>query len=129
MAESSQMAADRALALLMLDSHRLTLTVEGQGQNLLNEVRIFEPSLEAETKRFLNRVLNLSEGVQALGKKRSLHLRGEVGEAVEYSPNEHQGIDGSIVGSRRVRIVRPLVERILGNQIPTIILKASVEPD
>ncbi len=127
MAESSLLAADRAIALLLLDSRRLTQALEGAGQDILNEVRIFEPGLEDDMKRILARARGVAIGVNALVGKRSLKMRGEPGEVVDYSQVEHEGIDGPITGTRRVRIVNPLVERVLGDNVPQIVLKAVVE--
>ncbi len=102
MAESSELAADPALALLLIDSRRLVQMLDGPGQDLLNEVRVFEPNLEASTEALLNRAKALTEGVRALAGKRSLRLRGEAGEVVDYSPVEHEGVGGPIVGAERV---------------------------
>lgn len=128
-AESSQLAADPALALLLLDSRRLVPLLNGPGQDLLNEVRIFEQNLEAPTAMILNRAMALIDGINALASKRSLRVRGEVGEVINYSPIEHEGARGPIVGSRRVRIVRPLVERVQGSGAAEVLIKAAVEPE
>ena len=127
-AESSQLAADPALALLLIDSRRLVQMLDGPGQDLLNEVRIFEPSLEADTETLLSRAKALAEGLRALASKRSLRVRGEPGETVDYSPVEHEGIAGPITGTRHVRIIRPLVERVRSDSIAEIVIKAAVEP-
>lgn len=129
MAESSQLTADPALALLLIDSRRLAQMLDGPGQDLLNEVRVFEPNLETSTAALLNRAKALAEGIRALGSKRSLRMRGEPGEVVDYSPVEHEGVGGPIAGARRVRILRPLVERIRTNNIAEIVIKAAVEPE
>lgn len=128
-AESSQLAADPALALLLIDSRRMLQMLEGSGQDLLNEVRVFEPNLEQNTETLLNMSQALASGVQALAGKRSLTIRGKPGELVDYSPLEHEGIGGPIIGARRVRIVRPLVERIRAGKTSEIVIKAVVEPE
>lgn len=127
--ENDLMNSDQALALLLIDSRRLAQMIDGPGQDLLNEMRIFAPDHEANTEALLKRVKALAEGVCALAGRRSLYMRGERGEVVDYSPTEHEGIDGSIVGARRVRIVHPLVERIQGDNIAEVVLRAEVEPE
>ena len=129
MTESNQLAADPTLALLLIDSSRVVQMLDGPGQDLLNEVRIFEPNLEPSAKAFLDRVRMLTEGLNTLAKKRFLRIRGKIGEVVDYSPNEHEAVGAPIAGTRRVRIVRPLVERVRDEKITEIVIKAAVEPE
>ena len=128
MAESGRLAADPTLALILLDSRRVIELLDGPGRDLLNEVGIFEPSLETSTKTLLEKSRALADAVRALAAKRSLRIRGEVGDVVEYSPVEQEGIHGPIVGARRVKIVRPLVERVRSDGTADIVVKAAVEP-
>ena len=58
---------------------------------------------------------------------RSLRLRGEAGQEVEFSPIEHQRDTGD-ARSRRVRLLGPVVERISEDGVPRVVLKAPVEP-
>jgi hypothetical protein len=64
----------------------------------------------------------------SFAKRRSLELRGEVGEEVEYSPLEHDLIGGFRTGLRRVRIARPAVAYRSPDSAPIIVKKAVVEP-
>jgi len=45
---------------------------------------------------------------------------------VEYSPLEHQLINGNSLGVRKVKIITPLVERVIRNNVSTV-LQAQVE--
>ena len=128
-AENDLMNSDQALALLLIDSRRLVQMIDGPRQDFLNEMRILEPNHEASAEALLNRAKALAKGVCALAGRRSLYVRGERGEVVDYSPTEHEGIGNSIVGTRRVRIVRPLVERVRGDSIAEVVLMAGVEPE
>ncbi|MDE0058888.1 MAG: hypothetical protein OXI22_02825 [Defluviicoccus sp.] len=128
LAASSQMAADPDLALLLVDSRRVMRMIEETGQDLLNEVRVFEPALESSTMDLLKMVESLADGVRALASKRNLQIRGQVGDVVEYSPSEHVGVGGRIFGARRVRILRPLVERVRSENVSEVIIRAVVEP-
>ena len=128
-AESARMDSDQALALLLIDSLRLAQMIDGPGDDFLNEMRIFEPDHKASIETLLKRAKVLTEEVRALASRRSLYLRGEKGEVVDYSPIEHEGVDSSMVGVRRVRIVRPLVERVRSGNITEVVLMARVEPE
>lgn len=128
-AESNRMDSDQALALLLIDSRRLVQMIDGPGYDLLNEMHIFEPDHKPSIELLLKRARALAEDVRALASKRSLYMRGERGEVVDYSPIAHEGVDNSIVGARRVRIIRPLVERIRGDNIAEVVLMARVEPE
>lgn len=128
-AESARMDSDQALALLLIDSRRLVQIIDGLGHDFLDEMHIFEPNHKASIEILLKRAKFLAEEVRALAGKRSLYLRGERGEVVDYSPTEHEGVDDSMVGVRRARIVRPLVERVRGDGTTEVVLVAQVEPE
>ena len=125
--ESGLLAADRALAHLLIDSGRLVELLDESGQELLHDVRDAAPGRESRTMALLNRAKALAEGVRALAGKRSLRVRGTPGDIVEYSPIEHQGLDGAVTGARHVRIVRPLVERLRGDGATEVVVEAGVE--
>ena len=127
--ESGLLAADRSLALLLIDSGRLAATIDGPGRDLLDDVRVFKPDMEKSAEALLNRAKAVAGGVRSLAGKRSLRMRGEAGEVVDYSPIEHEGIAGPMAGARRVRIVQPLVERVRVDNVSEVVLKAAVEPE
>lgn len=127
--KSGLLAADRALAHLSIDSGRLVELLDETGQELLHDVRDTAPGREARVKALLNRAKALAEGVRALASKRSLRVRGRPGDIVEYSPIEHQALNGAVAGARHVRIVRPLVERLRGGGIAEVVAEAGVEPN
>ena len=127
--KSGLLATDNALGHLLIDARRLARLVEKHGQEISTVVSIFEHSREAAARALVTRAKAVANGVDILGRKRSLRVRGVEGEVVDYLPNEHEGISGAIAGARRVRIVQPLVERIRGDGIAEVVVKAAVEPE
>ena len=125
-AENSFLASDTALAFLLLDSFRLVELLEADSQDILTEMRIFNPELEEMVKKILELSGALTKGVEALAKRRSLFCRGEIGNIVDYSSLEQEPVSGSVVGATKVRVIRPLVERIRSDQVPEIVVKAIV---
>jgi hypothetical protein len=69
----------------------------------------------------------LVELVTELAAHRKLQVRGEQGDRVQYSPSEHD-LGERPLGSRLVRIVRPMVEREAVPGVRQVILPAEVEP-
>ena len=69
----------------------------------------------------------LGRSVDDAARRRGLVLRGEAGDRLEYSPMEHS-LDHAHVGARQIRLLRPVVERMVGGRRLNVVLKAEVEP-
>ena len=125
--ESRERSVDEVLAELLLEMKRLTRAADMVQSDVLPEVSIVLP----QQARALSRLTGLADAMASkLGlavEWRSLRLRGTVGQEVEFSPVEHQ-LDTDGVRSRRVRLLRPVVERVSEDGVPRVVLKAAVEP-
>lgn len=69
---------------------------------------------------------NLRVGIEHVASARQLKLRHEIGQAVDFLPGAHELVGGESTGVRKVRVLRPLVERI-GPSGPQLVVKAIVE--
>lgn len=69
----------------------------------------------------------LGRSIEDAARKRGLVLRGEPGERLQYSPAEHL-LDRADVGAREVRLLRPVVDKMVGGRRLGVVLKANVEP-
>lgn len=70
---------------------------------------------------------DLVEAVLRVGAARNLRVAGSPGDVVTFSPYAHQMI-GTVANAVRVRIVRPLVERVSASGQSEVVLRALVEP-
>jgi len=124
--ESNLLNADQSIALLLLDALRFEQIVSNTEHNLTSSVEMFDPALESQTQTLFVRGRSVLNNVKSLAAKRGLQTRGNSGDVVEYSPLEHQLINGNSLGVRKVKIITPLVERVIRNNVSTV-LQAQVE--
>jgi len=124
--DSNLLNADQSIALLLLDTLRFEQIVSNTEHNLTSSVEMFDPALESQTQTLFVRGRSVLNNVKSLAVKRGLQTRGNSGDVVEYSPLEHQLINGNSLGVRKVKIITPLVERVIRNNVSTV-LQAQVE--
>ncbi len=125
--ESRELSADPLLAGAMLDAERVKEGMAAISEDIIGELRVFEPALGANVNTLISRSNALIQAVQRLADKRGLRVRGRPGEVVEYAPIAHELTGGHKAGIRWVRIVWPLVERLTPGGAGEVILKAVVE--
>lgn len=119
---------EEALADLLVDAVRFRSSENRFRHASLPELEVLDPDLASELKRLLNQALGLADGTEALGRRRRLRPRGEPGEVEDYAPLEHDLVESGDGGVRRVRILRPVVERIEESGIPHVVRKGLAEP-
>jgi hypothetical protein len=124
--ESKKLSEDAQLADLFVDSLRYRSADEISKHQIFPEIGMLNPRLLGELERLSNYGLGLCDVINSMAKRRGLHIRGTPGEEVNYSPLDHE-ITGGATGSRRVRIVRPVVEQIREDGIPFTLRKGLVE--
>jgi hypothetical protein len=127
-AESQQLAEATLIAEILLDAEELMEAVIA-----VRDLPQLDPQALDSARSDLLRTLIARAGAAAdvaisFAKRRSLEVRGAVGDEVEYSPLEHDLIGGSSSGVRRVRIRRQAVMYGGTASAPIIVKKAIVEP-
>lgn len=127
--ESQWRIADEAIADLLLEGRRLSEANSAFMREVLPELQIVAPRLIGRLDFHSQLVAALLNAVEALARRRSLRIRGAVGEVVEYSPLEHEIVDGTQIGPRRVRLLRPIVEVIGAQGARRVVRKGVVEPE
>jgi hypothetical protein len=124
--ESRQLSEDSQLGDILVDSLRFR-TLEKTAAQLLPELTILDPRISEEISKLTRTGISMCDALDALGRRRDLRVRGNVGDEEAYAPLEHEVIGGS-VGSRRVRIIRPVVEQVREDGVAFVICKGLVEP-
>lgn len=124
--DSLLLNADQSIALLLLDALRFEQIVSNTEHNITSSVDMFDPALSSQTQTLFVRGRSVLNNVKSLAVKRGLQTRGNSGDVVEYSPLEHQLINGNSLGVRKVKIITPLVEKVIRNNVSTV-LQAQVE--
>ena len=125
--ESRERSIDEILAELLIDMTGLAGASRVVQSDVLPDVSIVLP----QSVRALSRLTGIADAManklNLAVRWRSLRIRGTVGQEVEFSPVEHQ-LSTAGVRSRRVRLLRPVVERMSEDGVPRVVLKAVVEP-
>ena len=125
--ESQEWSIDEILAELLIETDRLSKAANVVETRVLPEVSTVLPHSVRALETLTGLADAFSNRMALALKRRSLRTRGVAGNKVEFSPLEHQLKDNG-TPSRRVRIVRPLVERLSEDGVPQIVRKALVEP-
>jgi hypothetical protein len=125
--ESATLAENLQLADLMAEAQRLRLAEEPIRRDLLPELQLFQPAGARHVERTMNFALGLCDGLERLGRQRGLRLRGSPGAVEDFAPTEHDPVDGTL-GSRRVRVLLPVVEQVRDDGVAFVIRKGVVEP-
>lgn len=125
--ESRERAVDEVLAELLIVMRRLTRAAETLRADVLPDISIVLPRQARPVSRLVGLAEEMAGKLGLAAEWRSLRLRGEAGQEVEFSPVEHDR-DANDPRTRRVRLMRPVVERISEDGVPRVVLRAPVEP-
>jgi len=124
--ESQKLSDDTLLADLLVDSLRFRNADSVGRQQILPEIEILNPNLGTSINHLLNFGLGLCDAINSMAKRRGLKVRGNVGDEVDYAPLDHDFI-GEASRGRRVRIIRPPVEKVSEDGVPFVLRKGLVE--
>lgn len=116
-----------AVAELLRDARAAEYDLRRAGDDLSGELGVVAPALKPRFERLVGRCTILVQSAVRLGAGRGLRIRGDRGAVVEYSPVEHQLLEGD-QGTRRVRVVEPLVELARSDGRTLVVLKALATP-
>ena len=125
--ESRERAVDEVLAELLIAMQRLTRAAETVRADVLPDVSIVLPRQARPLSRLTGLAEEMAGKLGLAAEWRSLRLRGEAGQEVDFSPTDHDR-DAGDAHTRRVRLLRPVVERLSEGGVPRVVLRAPVEP-
>jgi hypothetical protein len=126
--ESQQRSVDEIIADLLIDSVMLSEKAETAERDVLPEIMVVVPRLANSMVSLVRQCESTLQTLRYIAEKRSLRVRGKVGEEVDFSPLEHEMVGGPVPGVRRVRVVRPVVEAMSHDGVARIVRKGLVEP-
>jgi hypothetical protein len=126
-AESILLEFDAVVGSMMRELVTLRMAVARLQDEITPQIEALDPESLAISRAIVSGVQKLDERLRLISSRRSLKMRGEVGDIVEFSPNEHEQTSKTL-GSRLVRIGSPLIERSSTGLSSTVILKADVDP-
>lgn len=125
--ESQERSIDQVLGELLLAMTSLSRASSVVASEVVPDVSIVLPQSEPALLR-LTRLADALDSTLSLAVTwRSLRLRGTVGQEVDFTPVEHEFLTAG-APTRRVRLLRPGVERVGEDGTPRTVLKATVEP-
>lgn len=124
--ETAVAAIDRDLGLALRETEIIRSSIAAIESEALSAAEFHSPRLEQDLKDAFGRIDRLAAYVEAVARRRSLVLKGSVGEVIAFSPLEHEPV-ASAVGARTVRIKSRGVERVIDGQPLGVIVKADVE--
>jgi hypothetical protein len=126
--ESREISEAMDLADLILSAQEMIETATSIREVSPPQLGEVENTLANRLGTLIARAEAMANVVNSFGKRRSLEIRGQVGDEVEYSPNEHDMVGGPSTGIRWVRIRRPAVVYVRVDSVPIIVRKAVVGP-
>jgi hypothetical protein len=126
-AESVLLEFDAAVGSMMRELIALRMAVASLQDEIAPQMEAIDPASLTIFRTIASGVQRLDERLRLISSRRSLKMRGEVGDIVEFSPAEHEQTSETL-GSRLVRIRSPLIERSSASLSPTVVLKAEVDP-
>lgn len=126
-AESLLETVDRDIAEAFRESAFVREAWSGMRGDLAEAALDASPILRQALALFDGRLERLTRRIALAAQKRELTLVDEAGEAVEYSPVDHEA-EEALTGVRIVRVVAPRVTRRTRSGLAQIVLKARVEP-
>ena len=126
--KSQTRSIDSVLAEVLLDMDSLSQAADHVKIDVMPSVSDALPQSAAALSRLVGRAGAMVNKLKLAMAWRSLRIRKhEVGQDVEFSPREHR-FDADEGRARRVRLVRPVVERLSEDGVPHVVLKAIVKP-
>ena len=124
--ETAVSAIDRDLGLALRESETIRAGIVAIAGELISAADFHSPRLAEDLKSLFDRIDRLSGHVEGASRRRGLVLKGTLGEAVVYSPLEHEPT-AKAVGARTVRLRTRTVERVVDGQSSGVIVKGDVE--
>jgi len=118
---------DSDIARIYREAVALRTTWESLSDDLLDAATDVNATLGRAFSATSTRLKRTFRRAISLGQQRGFELSGEVGDAVEYSPVDHDA-EEPLAGTRIVRIVAPMVIRRSRDGSPQLVVKAKVEP-
>jgi hypothetical protein len=94
----------------------------------LPEISVMVPASGELVESLMRLVRSTNNALAALIKVRGLAIVGRTGDAVDYSPLEHEMAGGMKPGIRKVRIFKPGVDAPSESGGRRVVRKAIVEP-
>ncbi|HEV2745908.1 MAG TPA: hypothetical protein VGW34_01250 [Allosphingosinicella sp.] len=95
-------------------------------EELLDAAQDVSRALREQAEGMFRRIRRVLRHLEAAADKRGFRLRGQPGDVVEFSANEHETADGR-PASRAVRLRNKIVERTRGENSIDVVLKAEVD--
>ncbi len=126
-AESVLLEFDAAVGSMMRELVELRMAVARLKDEIAPQMEVSDPTSSAVFRTIVFGVQKIDERLRLISSRRSLKMRGEVGDVVEFSPTEHEQTPETL-GSRLVRIRSPLIERSSAGVSRMVVLKAEVDP-
>lgn len=125
--ESQERSVDEILGEVLLELERLRDATRVVTSHVLPDVSTVLPRSARGLTRLTGAAETIINKLDLALEYRSLQIRGRLGDEVEFSPTEHEFVaDGP--RTRRVKIVRPLVERVGRDGLRRVVRRARVEP-
>ena len=127
-AENQMLSFDEAIADLMIDASRLEEMQYRVEREALPEISVMVPASGELIESLMRLVRSTNNALAALVKVRGLAIVGRAGDAVDFSPLEHEMAGGMKPGFRKVRIFKPGVDAPSESGGRRVVRKAIVEP-
>jgi len=127
-AESQERGVDEIIADIWIDATKLSELSEVLRADTLPQIVVVAPRIADSIKAFVDVCESLLGALRLLAHRRSLRIRGKVGQELEFSPLDQDMIGGPKPGIRRVRIIRPIVESLEHDGAVRVVRKGLVEP-
>lgn len=123
---SIEQQTDNLTADLLLQAGLLSPRLKVFSDDALPTLQMFNPGAAGQVKYLLNANKEILMTVRQLVTTRNLKAKGQINDVLEYQAAEHEVTGGHKAGTRKVRVLRPAVERKDG-QKTAIVRKALVE--
>ncbi|MCW7553935.1 hypothetical protein NX722_15150 [Endozoicomonas gorgoniicola] len=109
--KSEEMNTDQLVADLLISGGFLTPRLKSFAEMALPTVEMFDPGAAGQIGSLITANKELLSLLQKLIRQRKMKTKGQLNELLEYLPAEHELIEGHRPGVRKVRLVRPAVEK------------------
>ncbi|WP_066016947.1 hypothetical protein [Endozoicomonas atrinae] len=123
---SIEQQTDNLSADLLLQAGLLSPRLKVFSDDAFPTLQMFNPGAAGQVKYLLNANKEILMTLRQLVTTRNLRAKGQINDVLEYQAAEHEVAGGHKPGTRKVRVLRPAVERKDG-QKTAIVRKALVE--
>lgn len=127
-AESQERGVDEIIADIWIDANRVLELAEALRADTLPQIVVVAPRISDSIKAFVDVCESLLGALSSLAHRRRLRIRGKAGQELEFSPLDQDIIGGPKPGTRRVRLIRPIVESVEDGGAVRVVRKGLVEP-